>query len=86
MPLEMACWIMSSRLSCAWLGQNCPEWLCIEKAILAGLMYEDVEFEVRQEVIYFDKGILGYAHYRRLNGIEWSGVKETVGQVSCLIG
>lgn len=33
-PLEMAVWMMASRLSFAWPGQNCPEWLCIENAIL----------------------------------------------------
>jgi hypothetical protein len=30
----MAVRITSSRVSAAWPGQNCPEWLCIENAIL----------------------------------------------------
>jgi hypothetical protein len=34
-PRAMAVWITSSRVSFAWLGQNCPEWLCIEKAMVA---------------------------------------------------
>lgn len=25
---------ISSRLSLAWPGQNCPEWLCIENAMI----------------------------------------------------
>jgi hypothetical protein len=33
-PREMAVLIISSRLFCAWPGQNWPEWLCIEKAIM----------------------------------------------------
>ncbi len=33
-PREMAVSIISSSLFCAWPGQNWPEWLCIEKAIM----------------------------------------------------
>lgn len=41
-PHETAVWIMSSRASFAWPGQNCPEWLCIEKAMMG-------RFEVSKE-------------------------------------
>lgn len=34
MPRAMAVRIISSSESFAWPGQNCPEWECIEKAIL----------------------------------------------------
>jgi hypothetical protein len=33
-PREIAVAIISSRASCAWPGQNWPEWLCIEKAMM----------------------------------------------------
>jgi hypothetical protein len=37
-PREMAVWITTSRESFACPGQNCPEWLCIEKAMMSVLM------------------------------------------------
>jgi hypothetical protein len=37
-PFEIAVWRMVSSSSFAWPGQNCPEWLCIVKAIFCRVM------------------------------------------------
>jgi hypothetical protein len=41
-PFAMAVRMTSSRVSAAWPGQNCPEWLCIERAIL-GVVWLEVK-------------------------------------------
>ena len=42
-PFAMAVRMTSSRESAAWPGQNCPEWLCIENAIL-GIVWLEVKW------------------------------------------
>jgi hypothetical protein len=43
-PFAMAVRMTSSRELAAWPGQNCPEWLCIENAIL-GFVWPDEKWK-----------------------------------------
>jgi hypothetical protein len=42
----MAASITCSRVSFAWPGQNCPEWLCMEKAMTSDFFgnWDSVDF------------------------------------------
>ena len=55
-PRAIAVSMISSKLSFAWPGQNCPEWLCIEKAMIRYKMRKVGKMERFQASTDSDKG------------------------------